>query len=152
VKPTTTTKPSTTTTKPGGGGDCTYTQGYYKNHEEVVQQLLAANGGTLTVAGHQLTAADIDYLYGTSPSGNYLIAVGHQLVTAKLNQLSGASTPTGVGAAITAAEALVVQQLPSGTAKPDTKVTSGGRTYTASELNDLLTNYNEGKSGPRHCG
>ena len=158
IMPTTTTTimpTTTTTTKPPVAG-CTFTQGYYKNHSAVVKSLLAGNGGTLTVGGVALSPSDILTILKRSVSGNYLVALSHQLVTARLNQLGGASTPPAVADAIAAADALVLQRGGplQGTAKPGTTVTYQGTTYTASQMNDTLDGYNNGKArgGPCHCG
>ena len=64
------------------------------------------SGGTLTIGGTALTAAQIDEIFGRNAS-NYLNQVSQQLIAARLNQLSGASTPAAVQTAINAAQALV---------------------------------------------
>jgi hypothetical protein len=134
---------------------CTRTKGFYKNHEDVVTALVNANGGTLLIGGVALTAAQIDEIYGRNAS-NFLNQVSQQLITARLNQLSGASTPDAVQTAIGAAQALVQQAGGplTGTATSQTTVVFNGTTYTASQLVDILSSYNEGTAagGPPACG
>jgi hypothetical protein len=133
---------------------CVRSSGYYANHEDAVKKLLAANGGTLSIGGVALTAAQIDAIYGRS-SSNFLNQVSAQLITARLNQLGGASAPAAVQAAIDAAQALekAAGGPLTGTATPQTKVVVGGVTYTASQLVATLSAYNEGTAagGPATC-
>jgi hypothetical protein len=140
---------------PPPGPDCTRTKGFYKNHEEVVTELLGGPGGTLLIGGHALTADQIHTLFRQAPAGNYLIALRHQLVAARLNQAAGATTPAAIQTAMAAADALIAQQGGplQGTAQPTTTVVFNGTTYTASQLNDIVTAFNEGRAaaGPGHC-
>jgi hypothetical protein len=148
------TEVTVTNKKPPKVTGCTLTKGYYKNHPDVVATLLAGNGGTLTIGGTALTAAQIDEIFGRNAS-NYLNQVSQQLIAARLNQLSGASTPAAVQTAINAAQALVQASggPVSGTAQSQTTVVYGGVTYTASALVGVLSGYNEGTAagGPPHC-
>jgi len=135
---------------------CVHTKGYYKNHATVVANLLdALPGDKLLVGGVLLTAAQIDALYDRN-ARNYLNQVTQQLITALLNQLSGASTPTAVQTAINAAALLIDQNGGplNGTATSSTTVVYNGVTYTASQLVDVLSAYNEGSApgGPGDCG
>jgi len=134
---------------------CVLTKGYYKNHPGVVSYLLKQTGGTLTVGGVSLTAGQIDNIYDRN-ARNFLNQVSQQLITALLNQLGGASTPASVQSAIDAAQLLIDQNGGplTGSAKASTQVVLNGVTYTASQLVDILSNYNEGNSagGPGHCG
>ncbi|MEJ7809637.1 MAG: hypothetical protein WKG32_04385 [Gemmatimonadaceae bacterium] len=124
---------------------CTFTQGYYKNHEEVVVSLL--NGGTLpvggsTIGGTQLTAAEIDQIYGTPPKGgNAELILLHQLITAKLNIIGGASAPGGIQADITRADQLLVGGI------------SASERAEAIAISERLDAYNNGNApgGPGHC-
>ncbi|OLB80515.1 MAG: hypothetical protein AUI14_06465 [Actinobacteria bacterium 13_2_20CM_2_71_6] len=80
--------------------------------------------------------------------------MSQKLLTARLNQISGASTPADTQKAIDAAQALekAAGGPLTGKATPSTKVTSGGVTYTASQLVGLLASYNGGTSGgPTAC-
>ena len=128
--------------KPTG---CVRTKGYYKNHPDVVKKLVAAHGGSLAIGGVALTPTQIDAIYGRDAS-NFLNQVSQQLITARLNQLTGASTPAGAQTAIDAAQALVKQAGGplTGTATSQTTVVVNGVTYTAAQLVNRLTAYNEG--------
>ena len=149
------TEVTVTNKKPPKVTGCTLTKGYYKNHPDVVASLLAAKGGTLTIGGTALTAAQIDEIFGRNAS-NYLNQVSQQLIAARLNQLSGASTPDAVQTAINAAQALIQASggPVSGSANSQATVVYGGVTYTASGLVGVLSGYNEGTAagGPPHCG
>jgi len=150
-----TTEVTFTNTKPPVVTGCVRTKGYYKNHNAVVVSLLSSSGGKLTVGGTQLTAAQIDEIYGRNAS-NFLNQVSQQLITALLNQLAGASTPADVQTAINAAQLLVKNAGGplTGTATSQTTVVYNGVTYTASQLVGRLSTCNEGTAagGPPHCG
>lgn len=149
-----TTEVTFTNGKKTGVTGCTLTKGYYKNHPQVVAKLLGATGGKLLVGNTQLTAEQLDEIYDRN-SKNYLNQVSQQLVTAMLNQLSGASTPTQVQTAINAAQLLISQSggALTGSASSRDAVVYNGVTYTASQLVDILSGYNEGTAagGPKHC-
>ena len=133
-------------TNTGTALGCTRTQGYYSTHPEAVTGL--------TLGGTSLTATQVNALLRARVSLTYLYAVDQQLIAALLNQASGATVPADVQTAIDAAHALILQQGgPYGTASPRTTVTYNGITYTASQLNNILTSYNQGMfpGGPPHC-
>jgi len=119
----------------------------------VVSKLVAKNGGSLVIGGVSLNASQVTAIYKRN-SDNYLDQVSQKLLTARLNQISGASTPADTQKAIDAAQALekAAGGPLTGKATPSTKVTSGGVTYTASQLVGLLASYNGGTSGgPTAC-
>jgi hypothetical protein len=137
----------TCSTLPCASGDtCTFTQGYWKthgptptgnnSHEWPVSQLQL---GTVTY-----TEVELQAILDTAASGNGLIALAHQLIAAKLNVAKGAD-PTDVQDAITAADALIGGLVvpPVGAGFLKASVTSA--------LTTILTNYNEGATGPGHC-
>jgi hypothetical protein len=141
-----------TNVKPGVTG-CVRGDGYYQTHADVVAKLVAKNGGTLSIGGVPLTAAQISALYQRN-SDNYLDQLTQKLLTARLNQISGASTPTDVQKAIDAAQALETAAGGplKGKATPQTTVKVAGVTYTASQLVGVLSSYNAGTSGgPTAC-
>ena len=117
---------------------CTFTQGFWKNHPEVwpVSSLLL---GSVTY-----TNAQLGDIFDEPVAGNGLISLSHQLIAAKLNVASGAD-PTSVSQAIADADALigglVVPPVGSGFLAPG----------DTSFLNDALTAFNEGATGPGHC-
>lgn len=120
--------------------DCTFTQGYWKNHPEVWPV------GNVTLGTVNYTQAQLLTVYATPAAGNGLISLAHQLIAAKLNIAQGATAPAGVLAAIAAADALigglVVPSIGSGFLSPGS--TSG--------LTGTLDDFNQGITGPGHCG
>ncbi len=141
-----------TNVKPGVTG-CVRGDGYYQTHADAVAKLVAKNGGTVSIGGVSLTAAQISALYKRN-SDNYLDLLTQKLLTARLNQISGASTPADVQKAIDAAQALETAAGGplKGKATPQTTVKVGGVTYTASQLVGVLSSYNGGTSGgPTAC-
>lgn len=120
---------------------CTLTQGYWKNHADKPGWPVTALAlGSVTYDESQLLV-----VFGTSASGNGLVSLAHQLAAAKLNLASGADG-SSIASTITAADALigglVVPSVGSGYLAPST--TSG--------LTTTLTSFNEGLTGPGHCG
>jgi hypothetical protein len=119
--------------------NCTYTQGYWKTHPNA----WPANSlflGSVNYSDLQLLA-----ILGTSVGGNGLISLAHQLIAAKLNILNGAD-PTAAAAAIAAADALIGALVvpPIGAGYLDPSDTSA--------LTQILDDYNNGITGPGHCG
>ena len=78
-------------------------------------------------------------------SGNGLISLAHQLIGAKLNLANGAN-PTSIASTVAAADALigglVIPPVGAGYLAP-----SATSAYTQS-----LDDFNNGLSGPGHCG
>jgi hypothetical protein len=134
----------------GHTGGCTYTQGYWKTHGPVPvgmnsyvwPESIKAGGMTLGTVSY--TADQLLLIFNTPAAGNGLIVLAHQLIAAKLNIANGAD-PTAIAASITAADVLigsrVVPPIGTGFLKPG----------ITSDLTTLLTDYNEGKTGPGHC-
>lgn len=141
-----------TNVKPGVTG-CVRGDGFYRTHADVVAKLVTKNGGTLSIGGVSLTAAQVNALYKRN-SDNYLDQLTQKLLTARLNQISGASTPADVQKAIDATQALETAAGGplKGKATPQTTVKVGAVTYTASQLVATLSSYNGGTSGgPTAC-
>jgi len=120
--------------------DCTYTQGYWKNHPE------AWPVGSVTLGTVNYTQAQLLLIFGEPAAGNGLISLAHQLIAAKLNIAQGATPPAGVVAAIASADALigglVVPPIGAGYLAPS----------STSALTGTLDNFNQGITGPGHCG
>jgi hypothetical protein len=125
---------------------CTLTQGFWKTHGPIP---VGGNANAWPVPG--LTLGTINYtdlqllsILNRAPAGNGLVSLAHQLIAAKLNVANGAD-PTAVAAAIAAADALIgglyIPPVGSGLLAPS----------ATSDLNDTLTQYNEGGTGPGHC-
>ncbi len=137
-------------TAPCGRGDsCTFTQGYWKTHGPVGCQ--TGNNTNqwpvdkLTLGTVEYTDAELCSILNKPAAGNGLLVLAHQLIAAKLNVANGADD-TAVAAAIAAADALigalVVPPVGAGSLHPS----------VTSTLTTTLANYNEGATGPGHCG
>jgi hypothetical protein len=117
---------------------CTLTQGFWKNHPEA-WPVSSLTLGSVTYSQDELLA-----ILRQPVGGNGLVQLAHQLIAAKLNIASGADD-ADIADAIEDADALidglVVPPVGSGTLP----------TKTTSALNDELTGFNEGESGPGHC-
>jgi hypothetical protein len=119
--------------------NCTFTQGYWKNHES------AWPVSSLTLGSVTYTKAQLLSILGKSVQGNGLTSMAHQLIAAKLNIASGAN-PTAAAAPIAAADAqigsLVCPPVGSGYLHPS----------TTSSTTQALDDFNNGVTGPGHCG
>ena len=120
--------------------DCTFTQGYWKNHPAEWPV------GSLTLGTVNYSAAQLMLIFNQPAAGNGLISMAHQLIAAKLNIAQGASAPAATLAAIAAADALigalVVPPIGAGSLPP----------ASTSALTQTLDNFNQGITGPGHCG
>ncbi len=120
--------------------DCTYTQGYWKNHTSVWPV------GNLTLGTVNYTAAQLLQIFNQPAMGNGLISLAHQLIAAKLNIAQGAIAPAATLLAISQADALIggLVAPPIGAGSLAPASTSG--------LTTTLDNFNQGITGPGHCG
>lgn len=118
--------------------DCTLTQGFWKNHEDawLVEELLL---GDVTYTKDELLA-----ILGTPPRGDATYILAHQLIAAKLNVASGAD-PTAIESAVAEGDAWLVAN-PLGS-KPKGEARAAGLDLAAT-----LDGYNNGVTGPGHCG
>ncbi len=118
--------------------DCLYTQGYWKNHP------VGWPRGTLTLGTVTYTKAQLLDILNTPAQGNGLIFLAHQLIATKLNLALGASgtviTDT-VAASDALIDGLVVPTVGSGYLDPS----------SASELTNILDDYNNGELGSEPC-
>jgi hypothetical protein len=116
---------------------CTYTQGYYKNKG---RGLLPA--GNFFLSGHTWLG-----VLDTAPKhGNAYYILAHQYIAAVINAKT-ASTTAAVDAALAGAATYF------GKATPENWSVNG--TYSKSQLTawaDVLDAYNNGATGPGHCG
>ncbi len=137
-------------TLPCGHGDsCTFTQGYWKTHGP---EGCATGNNFDTWPVTELALGDTTYsdlelcsIFNTPAAGNGLISLAHQLMAAKLNVAAGADD-SAIAVVIAAADALIAGQVvpPVGGGSLAPGVTS--------TLNGALANWNEGLTGPGHCG
>jgi hypothetical protein len=121
------------------GTNCTYTIGYWKNHAGS-WPVTSLTLGTVTYTQSQLLQ-----IFNQPAQGNGLISLAHQLIGAKLNIAGGADNST-ISATIAAADAqigsLVIPPIGSGSLSPGS---TSARTQS-------LDDYNNGLTGPGHCG
>jgi hypothetical protein len=123
--------------------NCTYTVGYWKNHPDV----WPVNGLTLGTVNY--TNAELLSILNQSPGNgqqaNGLVSLAHQLIAALLNIAMGAD-PSAAQQAIDDANALI-----GGLVVPPV---GGGYLDPAdtSALTQTLDDYNNGVTGPGHCG
>jgi hypothetical protein len=140
-------------TLPCGGGDtedCTLTQGFWKTHGPA--GCVTGNNtnewpvNSLTLGNVNYTDSQLCSIMNTPAAGNGLIALAHQLIATKLNIANGASHPAAIDTAIADADALIGNLVipPVGNGSLPASSTS--------VLTSLLANYNEGATGPGHCG
>jgi hypothetical protein len=131
----------------GNEGGCTLTQGYWKAHGPIPTGNNSNEWpvSSLTLGSVFYTDMQLLDIFNTPASGNGLIALAHQLIAAKLNIANGAD-PTAVAGSIAGADAiigdLVIPPVGSGFLAPS----------ATSALTNALADYNEGSSGPGHCG
>lgn len=121
------------------GDNCTYTQGYWNTHPES-WPVASLTLGTVTYTKTQLLA-----ILSQPVQGNGLVSLARQLIAAKLNLAAGAS-PTAIASVITMADGLIAGRIvpPNG---------SGSLTPSStSALTQALDDFNNGLSGPGHCG
>jgi hypothetical protein len=116
---------------------CTYTQGYWKTHS-VRGPAGPADDGWDNVGGPDApffgSGKTWYELFWTPVKGSNYVKLAHQYMAAKLNVLNGASAPANVLQALADAEAYF-----------------NGGAYPSS-AHSILGAYNEGATGPGHCG
>jgi hypothetical protein len=119
--------------------NCTYTIGYWKNHPSA-WPVTSLTLGTVTY-----TQAELLAILNQPTQGNGLVSMAKQLIAAKLNVAAGANSGS-VASAIAAADAqiggLVVPPVGAGYLAPS----------TTSAKTETLDDYNNGVTGPGHCG
>ena len=117
---------------------CTFSQGYWKTHTTWPL-------GTLTLGTASYDEAQLLSVLGQPVVGNGLISLAKQLIGAKLNIAAGADG-SAIAATIASADALIGSLVipPVGT---DSLAPS-----STSALETALAAYNEGVTGPGHCG
>lgn len=123
----------------GANANCTFTQGFWKNHAE------SWPVASLTLGGVSYTQAQLLAILGEPARGNGLVILAHQLIATLLNAENGADT-SDVSAALASAHALigslVVPPVGGGHLSPG----------SASSIAQQLDDFNNGITGPGHCG
>jgi hypothetical protein len=127
-------------TAPQSPSDCTYTQGYWKNHPSA-WPTTSITLGTVTYNQAQLLA-----ILNTPARGNGLVSMAHQMIATILNLINGASIPAPQQNALNLAQAMVgnkvIPSIGTGTLAPG----------ATSSYTQTLDKYNNGITGPGHCG
>ncbi|AKF07798.1 hypothetical protein DB32_004947 [Sandaracinus amylolyticus] len=120
---------------------CTLTQGYWKNHAEDWPV------SSLVLGGEVYTQAQLLTLLRTAPRGDASLILAHQLIATLLNGVDASIADEVADAhAWLADNADGDGRLPFGTA-------SGSDAHEdATDIADALADYNEGVTGPGHCG
>ena len=132
---------------PSGG--CTYTLGYWKTHS-TYGPAPKADPNWASVGGPDATFFTSNQtwyqVFNTAPKGNAYYILAHQYMAAVLNKNAGASTTSAVDAAMTwAFDSFTAHPLPTDAFWTTNKVTATGYAST-------LDGYNNGLTGPGHCG
>ena len=135
---------------------CTLTKGFFRNHPEAVAEIVAGLGGTLTIGGTALTAAQVQAILDATPgqpggvtfASNSLLNLTQQLIAALLN-LDGAAGPAEVQAAIAAAQAGLAVTVGTG---GQISITTSLSQSQIGALTQALSSFNEGAfPGIPHC-
>ncbi|MDO8340317.1 MAG: myxococcus cysteine-rich repeat containing protein, partial [Candidatus Burarchaeum sp.] len=112
---------------------CTYSQGYWKNHPGAWPPV-EGEYGWFNVTTMQ-----------TPPAGNAWYILAHQYIAAVLNRESGATVPNSVATAIAQSKVLLGSDV--------YEIGPGHLNRTqATDLADILDDYNNGLAGVPHCG
>ncbi len=124
---------------PSESQGCTLTQGYWKTHPE------SWPVSSLDLGSNSYSQSELLAILETPVKGNGLISLAHQLIAAKLNVAAGADD-SAIADAIADADDLIgalgVPPIGDGTLS----------TQSTSYLVGVLDGYNNGQSGPGHCG
>ena len=119
---------------------CTYTQGYWKTHGEAWP-----TGYPTTAIFYSSGKSWMTVLWTPPAKGNAYYILAHQYIAAKLNVANGAVPPAAVAQALTDADSWFAGRTkdaaPSGTARTQALTLAG-----------ILAAFNEGTTGPGHCG
>jgi hypothetical protein len=131
---------------------CTYTQGYWKTHSEHGPAPYDATWALLPNGADTpfyLSGQTYYQVFHTAPAGNAYYNLAHQWMAAHLNTLNGASVPAAVAAAIASGNSLFSTYTPAQVAAlPKSSPTRAQFIALAA----LLDDYNNGLTGPGHCG
>ena len=137
---------------------CTLTKGFYRNHSQATAEIIADLGGTLSIGGEELTAAQAQAILNATPgqpgdvrfASNSTLNLTQQLITTLLNLDGNAAlAPAQVQAAIAAAQTgLIVTE---GAGAQLSIATSLSQSQIGA-LTQTLSSFNEGAfAGFAHC-
>jgi hypothetical protein len=122
--------------------NCTFTQGYWKNHTTVWPV------SSLTLGANTYTQAQLLQILGQPVQGNGSISLAHQLIATLVNIANGAS-PTAVQSCVNTAQSMLSA---CGANKIPPIGTCNLTTSSTSSTTQCLDNWNNGITGPGHCG
>ncbi len=137
---------------------CTLTQGYWKTHNASFKGGAKADPAWLNIgAGGETTQFFTSGMtwfevFNTPPKGNAWYNLAHQYMAAKLNILNEAEAPAAVEDAIDDAEALFGNALYNTPAEFAALGKKDPIRAEAITLAGILGSFNEGTTGPGHCG
>jgi len=126
-------------------GGCTFTQGYWKTHAFGRKDKWPVDN--LDIGGINYSKAELVAIMQAPTAGNGIMSLVQQLIAAKLNILNGAAS-SSIASAIADADALIDGAGDKIEPPYDSPYLAPSVT---SALNDELTDYNEGITGPGHC-
>jgi len=130
------------------GPNCTFTQGFWKTHGGTKPNIPNAwPVASLTIGGIVYTKAELIAIMEAPTAGNGIMSLVQQLIAAKLNVLAGASNAS-IAQAIIDADKLIDDA--GGKIVPPFTSPFLAPAVT-SALNQALTDFNEGITGPGHC-
>lgn len=119
--------------------NCTYTQGFWKNHEDAWPTF------SLMLGDNVYNQTELLAILNEPARGNGLLILAHQLIATELNIAQGAdasSVATAIAAAHALIGSLVIPPVGGDSVHPS----------TTSSLTQELDDYNNGVTGPGHCG
>jgi hypothetical protein len=128
------------------GGGCTLTQGYWKNHPADWASV------DLSLGGVTYSQAEALALLQTPTSGDASLILSHQLIAAKLNIGVGGASDAAVASAIADADAWLAANADADGALPFNVDAASAEGSAAVTLAAILDDYNNGVTGPGHCG
>ncbi|MBI1796009.1 MAG: hypothetical protein HY076_04705 [Candidatus Eisenbacteria bacterium] len=127
--------------------NCTFTQGYWKTHPSA----WPASCLPMTLGNNSYTQSELLAILGQPVQGNGSISLAHQLIAAKLNVCQGAAS-NAIASAIASAQAQLAA-CGSNKLKPVGAGPYCSLTTSSTDSNtNALDNFNNGVTGPGHCG
>lgn len=135
----------------GGDGGCTLTWGYWKTHSFYGPAPYDSTWDLLDEDAMFFPKAGLSYyqvLWTDPGDSNPYFSLAHQYIAVLLNQLKGAEVPAGVAAAMASAQTLFETYSPG---QVGGKNVSGAVKSAFRSLVPILTDFNEGSTGPGHC-
>jgi hypothetical protein len=125
--------------------NCTFTQGYWKTHPSA----WPASCLPMTLGSNSYTQTQLLSILGQAVVGNGAVSLAHQLIAAKLNVCQGAIPGSTISGCIASANTLLSACGANKIPPIGTCSLSTSSTYAA---NTCLDNFNNGVTGPGHCG